>query len=564
MRDEAIACLALTDLKENKNAVSSSLSQTNLSEFNPELGISATAETNGSVVLRKVNNGRIFKTLPGPGLPVTELRFSPVSASKQRKGAPSNPGFLLVEYDGGSQNQIVVWDWQQGKKLFQLPHGIHAGAIDFSIDSGGGGKLAIGQHNGRVVVYSLPGGEVLRELELKRESGFPRAPQVVRFNPSGDLLAESCLYDPNVQVWDLSTGQTAFRLYHPDKVFDLSWHPQGELLATACGDACIYLWNTNRTDKPMKKLIGHENGVRAIAFNHSGSLLATTGMDETLRLWVPATDRQMIRRLEGDIFERLQFSSDDRLLSASELSVGSLSEEVTHSPVPPLRRNGVWEVSGDEYIVLQLRTGLAEKLRNIDFSPDGRWLAAASGERTMVWDASSGRELGAVNFAHAHGALFSADGRHLFASTDNGLFQCTLTERTNGNNPRLETEPVQRLTCVADELGTMALSLDRAMAAIVHQDELCLLPVSLALSSPSSPGRDKQPTNFIGRPIHVGNHYHWLALHPEGFWMAAMMRDSDSVHVWNLSQNLPVLSREPGAKLQHIFLRFLTIPDRSL
>jgi len=492
LRDELIACLALTDLSEKTGFYA--LKQTDVSELNLDLGVSATAQMNGNVTLRSLADGHLLKTLPGFGLPVRQLRFGPKEA------------VLLAEYRGGSQDQIVLWNWQKGQKLFELPHGIHASAVDFSAD---GRKLALGQNSGRVIIYALPQGQILRELELKWESGLPRTPQVLRFHPSGELLAESCLDDLNVQVWDLNLGQRALRLYHPDKVYDLAWQPNGEVLATACGDSSIYLWYTNRTDRPIKKLIGHDSAVKAIAFNHRGNLLASAGVDETLRLWIPATDRQMARRLDAETFERLQFSSKDDALIASG--------ERPH-------RTRAWDISGDEYVVLQLRSGLADRLKSIDFSPDGRWLAATSGERTMIWDCSSAVETGGVHFGHTYAGSFSADSRHLLASTDGGLLTCPLTEVTNGTQSRLQLGAIQQLDQVPDELDTMALCLDRSRAMIVHQEELRLL--SLVGNS-----------NSAVRVLPVGYHYRRLALHPQALWLAAMMAGSDSIHIWNLSSN---------------------------
>ena len=68
----------------------------------------------------------------------------------------------------------------------------------------------------------------------------------------------------------------------------------------------------------------------------------------------------------------------------------------------------------------------------------------------------------------------------------------------------------------------MALTLDRGLAAIVHQDEVLLVPLE--------PGTTTRP-----RTIPVDVHYHRIALHPAGSWLAAMSEGSDSIHLWNLA-----------------------------
>src|SRR6185369_4678061 len=367
LRDEAIACLALVDLKEAKDG-GRSLQLSNVFEQNLDLGVSATAQMDGAITLRKLRDGQLLRTLPGFGLVIRRLRFAPRAS------------VLVAGYHTASEERTIVWDWQKGEKLFALPHGIHAEAIDFSADCE---QLALGQSNGLVSVYSLPGGEISREFELRLTSGFPRVPQVLRLSPDGDLLAESSLDDLNVQIWNLRTTQTVVTtqtpvsLFHPDKVYDLSWHPRGEILAAACADASVYLWRLDHPDGPMKKMAGHEAAVTGIAFDHRGALIASLGRDETLRFWVPATERQMVLRLDGANFERLQFSANDQMLVATEYGQ---------------TRSRVWEVLGDEYVLLQARTGPADQLKNIDFSPDGRLLAAVSGEFATLWDSHSGRE----------------------------------------------------------------------------------------------------------------------------------------------------------------------------
>ncbi len=497
LRDQAIACLALVDLKEVTNGIHP-LQQSNVTELNLDLGVSATAQVDGAITLRNLQDGQLLRILPGSGGVIQQLRFAP------------NEPFLVAEHLSGSDKRMVVWDWRKGKNLFTLPHGIHAEAIDFTQD---GRRMAVARTNGQVAVYSLPEGEALHQFELRLASGLPRVAQVLRFNPSGDLLAESCLDDPNVQIWRLQTTQTVAYLFHPDKVYDISWHPRGELLATACGDFCAYLWNTTRTDHEIKKLMGHENAVAAVAFNHRGTLIATLGRDETVRLWIPATGRQMACRVDGRSFERLQFTRSDRRLMA-----------VGNQRTSP----SLWEVSGDEYLVLQARAAAAAPLKNIDFSPDGRWVAAVSVGQATIWDSHSGQEFAVLNFTNAaHAAWFSADSQDLIASTDGGLCRFSMMQQGTGDQSRFSRGGFRRLDQVPDDLGMMGLSLDRRQAAVVHRDQVLLVPL-------------ESDRRMEVRPIPVRHHYHQVVLHPKCLWMAAMIDGFDSIHLWNLSETATV------------------------
>src|SRR5207247_545453 len=134
LRDEAIACLASVDLKEETDGIHS-LQQSNVFELNLDLGVSATAQADGAITLRNLQDGQLLKTLPGFGSMIQQLRFGP------------NEPVLVAEYRGESDERILVWDWQKGQKLFELPHGIHAEAID---SNPAGPQLAAGGTTGVV------------------------------------------------------------------------------------------------------------------------------------------------------------------------------------------------------------------------------------------------------------------------------------------------------------------------------------------------------------------------------------------------------------------------------
>ena len=493
LRDEALACLALLDLQETTNSIHP-LGKGHVAELSPDLEATAVAGENGTITLRRPHDGQVLTRLPGFGAPVERLRFG-----------PKEP-VLLAEYHGRSNNQIVVWDWKNGDKLFAAAHGVSGNSVDFSLD---GRKLALGRTDGIVVVHALPGGEVMHEFSLKLDTGLARPTQAVRFHPSGELLGACSLDDHYVELWHLATTQRMDRPYHRGIVHDISWHPRGQTLAAACADSTVYLWHTNDFHKP-RLLAGHEGCVKAITYNHRGTLLASLGNDETVRLWVPATERQMQRRTAGDQFDSLHFSEDDRNLMAT-----------TRAQTNAL----VWKALGEEYMILQLPIDRGDKLRTIDFSPDSQWLLAASGKRTTLWKADSGREVGGIPFANAQAVRFTADSRHVIASGDAGFFDCALDFHESGDRSLAKVGVVRRMDSVLDSdgLGTMDLSLDRMTAAVTQRESVLLVP----LTANHAQGL---------RTIRLGTYYPKVALHPAGTWLATGWTGTNEVYLWNLSE----------------------------
>jgi len=491
LRDEVLACLALTDLREKTDGIHS-LERSNIFQMDLEAEVSAEVGGDSSITIRRLGDGQVVSRLTASGQALEQLRFG------------IGRELLVVEYRSGTNESLAVWDWRKGTKLFGAPHGIHAAAVDFSPD---GRMLAVGTDDGKLMVYSVPAGDPFPGIHLKLDSGAARLPQALRFHPSGHLLAECSRDDQFVQIWDVKGRQLVERLFHSGVVHDLTWHPRGELLATACQDSKVYLWNTNNWDNVdrARKLTGHDGGVMEVVFNHRGTLLASLGQDETLRLWAPASAMQVTLRLDGKRLEGVRFSGRDDLLAALE---------------PKQTNARVWEVFGDEYVSLQTPSSLSA----IDFSPDGRLLAAVAADHAIIWDSVSGQELGNVKFRHDHAraAGFSADGQSLLASTDDGLFSTMLDSKGEGKQRRLCAGAMQRWTNLTTELRSMALDGDRRTAALIHRNEVLVVPL--------------EPGNGNGlRTMPVGVHYRTLAFHPEGKWLAAMTGNSNSLDLWNLS-----------------------------
>ena len=203
----------------------------------------------------------------------------------------------------------------------------------------------------------------------------------------------------------------------------LAWSPDGTKLAQTCLDGRIYIWDAVDLGPPMilSRPLGNATYV---AFSHRGDLLATTGWDKTLRLWDPLTGKQLVS-VPGSY--GLQFSPDDRRLGFSVEGGASGSAR--------------WPGSRE------FRTfPLPHDPRCVDFSPDGRLMAAASSDGVRLWDVATAKQIAFWAVPGLVSALFTPDGRSLITSGDSGLQRWPITFDGKAVPPGLRVDPPQIFT----------------------------------------------------------------------------------------------------------------------
>jgi WD40 repeat protein/serine/threonine protein kinase len=217
----------------------------------------------------------------------------------------------------------------------------------------------------------------------------------VTFSPDGKQLA-SASGDGTVRVWDAATGNVRRILHHPIGVRSVAFSPDGVWLASACGDGLVRLWDA-ASGQELRLLKGHTDWLWSVGVSPNGKLLASAGLDNQVKLWDAATGQEL-RTLAGHrapVF-RVEFHPDGK-------RVASISSDETVR---------LWEVATGRV----LRTiPLQGRQRGMAFSPDGTRLACSAGKAVKLWDAISGQELGPFE-GHtdtARSVAFSPDGRWL-------------------------------------------------------------------------------------------------------------------------------------------------------
>ena len=402
--------------------------------YSPDGSLLATAGVDHTVRLWDAASGRLVHVLRGHRDAVVGVAFSPDGSLL----ATSSKDRTIRVWDVAAGTQYLVLRGPPGEKLDNF-----SGPPAFSPD---GSRLTSGGWFG-TPIWDLATGQISKVLPRQSEKA-----SAVAFSPDGKRVATTENLD--VHTWDAETGKLRITFSgHTGPVRGIAYSPDGTRIATGAEDGTARVWNA-ATGESVLTLDGHSIGVDQVAFTPGGHRLLTGGMDGTARLWdispsggrdwltVPgpadrlggvsfspdgksfAVPRQhsgvIIRDVETGAkiitlkghdatIRRMVFSPDGtRLVGASGSNLAN--KNVTTVPV--------WDVTTGE-LVMTL-TGHDNVVSDVAYSPDGRRIATGSFDRTIrLWDALSGKELGAVDVgSSAYALAISPGGRFLVATND--------------------------------------------------------------------------------------------------------------------------------------------------
>jgi WD40 repeat protein/serine/threonine protein kinase len=223
----------------------------------------------------------------------------------------------------------------------------------------------------------------------------------VAFSPDGKKMATGCA-DGFARIYEIPGGKLlATTAIQEGNVWRVKFSPDGKFLATASGDmksTSAKIWDAE-TGAETLSFVGHTARVRSIDFSPDGKLIATGSRDGTVRI----RDAESGKELKKFALEKkgvpietndLQFTPDGKILIAATMS-------------------GVraWEISSGEIL---FNLSEAPSAFSLAVSPDGKLLAhGGSMSKIYTYDAVTGKPISTIagHEASINQVVFSPDGK---------------------------------------------------------------------------------------------------------------------------------------------------------
>ena len=219
----------------------------------------------------------VLETLPDENNTVMEIAISPDGTLL------ANSDFDGVRlWDMATHEMVAVYDMEA---LGLASRDVRRVYVGFAADNT---LLAAATTGDAVLLIDLTTGQAVSVFEGHTSSRF------LAFSPDFSRLAV-IEAGGEIAIWDVAIAELVMVLEeHPDPLFKAVISPDGTLLATSYpqggdaryppSEATVWLWDL-ATGEMVAELSGHQGWIAALAFSPDGTLLASGGFDNSLRLW---------------------------------------------------------------------------------------------------------------------------------------------------------------------------------------------------------------------------------------------------------------------------------------
>jgi WD40 repeat protein len=358
--------------------------------YSPDESQIASTSMDGTVRLWDVATGDCLHVLPHEHWTIRTI-FSP------------DGGELIVS---GRSSNIYVWDTRSGVLLRTLTgHNDWIWTISLTTD---GQTLFSAGEDLTIRVWDLTDGVCRTVIRAHHQRIW-----TLSLAPDGRHLVSGS-EDRTIKIWDLHRSKCVKTIHgYGNSIKSIAFVPNCDWLVSGHRDRTIRIWNVQQLTC-IHTLQGHTDAVISIAVSPDGRYLASSSIDRTIRIW-DLQDFSCLHVIDTQVAGSwsLTFSPDARQIIAGshhanlniwEIETGTLIRSLSgHTnrieSVAVCNINNLIATAYENIIkIWDLHTGIclhtitAHYLQvfSVAFSPDGRYLASGSMDKTAkIWDSQT-------------------------------------------------------------------------------------------------------------------------------------------------------------------------------
>ena len=146
----------------------------------------------------------------------------------------------------------------------------------------------------------------------------------VAFHPQGKILATASSADMSVRLWDITTGK-CIHIFpgHHNWILDVTFSPDGNMLASCSSDGTVKLWDVVKGECIIS-IDTCETWVLSLAFSPDGKTLISGDGDSAIKVWDMETFQCLQTLKIPRLYEKMNLHNTTGLTEAQKITLQGL------------------------------------------------------------------------------------------------------------------------------------------------------------------------------------------------------------------------------------------------